>query len=41
MSENTWQTTLKNAATYTVGPVANPVESIAQRYEDLVKKPDP
>ena len=40
-SENTWQNTLKNATTYTVGAVANPVESIAQHYEDLVKKPEP
>jgi hypothetical protein len=41
VSPNTWQNTLNNVATYTVGAAANPVDDIAQRYEDLVKKPDP
>jgi len=37
----TWETTITNAATYTVGPAANPVDDIAQHYEDLIKKPNP
>jgi hypothetical protein len=39
--QSTWETTITNAATYTVGPAANPVDDIAQHYEDLIKKPNP
>lgn len=41
VSENKWSNDLNNAATYTVGAVANPVDDIAQRYEDLTKVPNP
>ena len=41
LSPNTWHTTLTNAATYTVGPVADPVEEISQRYEQITKNPEP
>jgi len=41
ISPNDWETKLTNAVTHTVGEDDNPVGEVAQRYEDIVKKPDP